>query len=47
MKKYRITKYNPTLRNEDGWYMSDDWIDWSDIEKYTTETFWMPVSIKR
>ena len=33
MRKYRITKYDPTLRNEDGWYMPDDWIDWSDIGK--------------
>ncbi len=33
MRKYRITKYDPALRNEDGWYMPDDWIDWSDIGK--------------
>ena len=33
MSKYRITKYNPALRNEDGWYMPDDWTDWSDIGK--------------
>jgi hypothetical protein len=31
MKKYRITKYNPKLRNELGYYSDNDWTDISDI----------------
>ncbi len=33
MRKYRITKYDPALRDEEGRYMADDWTDWSDIGK--------------
>ena len=32
-RKYRITKYDPALRDEEGRYMADDWTDWSDIGK--------------
>lgn len=31
MKKLRITKYNPALRNSHGHYMADDWTAVSDI----------------
>lgn len=31
MKEYRITKYNPEMRDEDGCFTLDDWTDWSDI----------------
>jgi hypothetical protein len=31
MKKYRITKYNPKLRNELGHYSDNDWTDISDV----------------
>lgn len=26
---YRVTKYNPAYRNEKGWYMRDEWTDYS------------------
>lgn len=29
MNYYRVTKYNPALRNEKGWYMHDEWTDFS------------------
>ncbi len=28
---YRVTKYDPRNRNEKGWYMKDEWTDYSDI----------------
>ena len=30
---YRVTKYNPAYRNEKGWYMKDDWTDYSEVVK--------------
>ena len=30
---YRVTKYNPAYRNEKGWYMRDDWTDYSEVVK--------------
>lgn len=40
MKEYRITKYNPDQRNSQGFYMLDDWTDWSDIGKvYNKKVF--------
>jgi hypothetical protein len=33
MKKYRITKYNPKNRNEEGHYLYDHWTDISDVGK--------------
>lgn len=33
MKKFRITKYNPDFRNENGEYMLDEWTSFSDIGK--------------
>ena len=33
MKKYRITKYNPAFRNENGEYMIDEWTSIWDIGK--------------
>ncbi len=34
MIKYRITKYDPAKREEDGYYQLDDWISVSDIDKH-------------
>jgi len=31
MKQFRITKYNPVNRNDKGYYMLDEWTDFSDI----------------
>lgn len=31
MPEYRITKYNPKLRNEKGYYMKEEWTSCSDI----------------
>lgn len=31
MYYWRITKYNPAIRNEYGWYLKDEWIAVSDI----------------
>lgn len=33
MYQYRITKYNPIYRNEKGFYLRDEWTDYSDIGK--------------
>jgi hypothetical protein len=33
MKQYRITKYNPTYRNNEGHYTIDEWTSISDIGK--------------
>ncbi|MEK4486364.1 hypothetical protein MHH81_12350 [Psychrobacillus sp. FSL H8-0484] len=33
MYKYRITKYDPSFRDEEGRYLKDDWIAISDIGK--------------
>ena len=33
MKKFRITKYNPSFRNERGEYILDEWTSFSDIGK--------------
>ena len=33
MKEYRITKYNPIFRNEEGHYLKDEWTEVSDVGK--------------
>lgn len=33
MKEYRVTKYNPSYRNDKGYFMKDDWISYGDIGK--------------
>ena len=33
MFEFRVTKYDPTLRGQDGAYLRDDWISVSDIEQ--------------
>ena len=33
LNEYRITKYNPIFRNEDGYYLKDEWTDVSDVGK--------------
>lgn len=33
MFHWRITKYNPQLRNSKGWYLKDEWTSISDIDK--------------
>lgn len=33
MCAYRISKYNPSLRNENGRYLNDEWTSYSDIGK--------------
>lgn len=33
MNQYRITKYNPSFRNDKGYYIVDEWTDFSDIGK--------------
>jgi len=33
MKQYKVTKYNPANRNEKGYYMLDEWTDFSDVGK--------------
>lgn len=33
MNKYRITKYNPQFRNDEGMYLKEDWTAISDISK--------------
>ncbi len=39
---YRVTKYNPTFRNEKGWYLRDEWTSHGDIgRKYNDEVFFM------
>jgi hypothetical protein len=38
MFSYRVTKYNPAYRNEQGWYLRDDWTEYGDIgKKYNNE----------
>lgn len=35
---YRVTKYNPALRNEKGWYLMDDWVSYREIgRKFNNE----------
>ncbi len=31
MISYRVTKYNPAYRNEQGWYLKDDWTCYSEV----------------
>jgi len=31
MREFRITKYDPALRNEQGWFIKDDWTSVSDV----------------
>lgn len=33
MKKYRISKYNPLLRDENGYYLIEEWSSYNDIGK--------------
>lgn len=33
MKEFRVTKYNPSYRNDHGHFMRDDWISYGDIGK--------------
>ena len=33
MKKYRITKYNPIYRDDEGKYLIDEWTSYTDIGK--------------
>lgn len=33
MKQYRVTKYDPIFRDENGVYTKDEWTDFSDIGK--------------
>lgn len=41
--KYRITKYNPTYRNEEGVFQCDDWTSISDIGRtYNGKVFSKP-----
>ena len=28
---FRVSKYNPIYRNEEGYYLKDDWLDFSDV----------------
>ncbi|MFL0507599.1 hypothetical protein ACH0B5_17895 [Ureibacillus sp. 179-F W5.1 NHS] len=35
--QWRITKYNPAFRDQDGAYMKDEWISSSDIGQHLME----------
>lgn len=44
MNNWRITKYNPLLRNQEGWFIGSDWTSISDIGKtYNGKTLTMDV----
>ena len=37
MKQYRVTKYNPAYRNNDGSYSNKEWTSFSDVGNSVTE----------